>query len=73
MKDYLKRKTQEEGLTVLMSTHTLSIAEEVADRIGIINLGNLLHTGTVQETLALADSPDSLEEVFLDLTKGDDE
>jgi ABC-2 type transport system ATP-binding protein len=73
VKDYLKRKTQDEGLTVLMSTHTLSIAEEVADRIGIINLGKLLHTGTVQETLALADNPDSLEEVFLELTKGDDE
>lgn len=73
VKDYLKRKTQEEGVTVLMSTHTLSIAEEVADRIGIINLGNLLHVGTVAETMALADSPESLEEVFLELTKGEDE
>ena len=73
VKDYLKRKTQEEGLTVLMSTHTLSIAEEVADRIGIINLGDLLHVGTVAETMNLADSPESLEEVFLELTKGNDE
>ena len=73
VKDYLKRKTQEEGLTVLMSTHTLSIAEEVADRIGIIHLGKLLHTGTVTETMALADSHDSLEDVFLEITKGEDE
>jgi len=73
VKDFLKQKTVEEGLTVLMSTHTLSIAEEVADRIGIINLGHLLHTGTVEEIIALADSKSSLEDVFLELTKGDDE
>jgi ABC-2 type transport system ATP-binding protein len=73
VKDFLKRKTQNEGLTVLMSTHTLSIAEEVADRIGIINLGKLLHVGTVPETLALADDPENLEEVFLELTKDEDE
>lgn len=73
VKDFLKQKTVEEGLTVLMSTHTLSIAEEVADRIGIINLGHLLHTGTVEEIIALADSQSSLEDVFLELTKGDDE
>lgn len=73
VKDYLKRKTVEEGLTVLMSTHTLSIAEEVADRIGIINLGKLLHVGTVQETMALADDPENLEQVFLELTKGEDD
>jgi ABC-2 type transport system ATP-binding protein len=73
VKDYLKRKTQEEGLTVLMSTHSLSIAEEVADHIGIIHLGKLLHLGTVQEILALAKSHDSLEDVFLELTKSEDE
>ena len=70
VKDYLKRKTQE-GLTVLMSTHTLSIAEEVADRIGIINLGELRHVGTVEETMQLHESHESLEDVFLEFTKGD--
>ena len=58
---------------MLMSTHSLSIAEEVADRIGIINLGNLLHTGTVAEIIALAETHSSLEEVFLALTKSEDE
>ncbi|PCJ55904.1 MAG: ABC transporter [Candidatus Hydrogenedentota bacterium] len=70
VKDFLKRKTIEDGLTVLMSTHTLSIAEEIADRIGIINHGKLLHIGTVPEILSLAESPESLEEVFLELTQG---
>ena len=71
VKTYLKNKTRDEGLTVLMSTHTLSIAEEVADRIGIINEGKLLHLGTVDEIMNLEDSHSSLEDVFLELTKGD--
>jgi ABC-2 type transport system ATP-binding protein len=74
VKTYLKRKTREEGLTVLMSTHTLSIAEEIADRIGIINQGKLLCVGTVQEIMRREHAADSqsLEDVFLELTKGDE-
>jgi len=75
VKDFLKQKTREEGLTVFMSTHTLSIAEEVADQIGIINRGKLLQMGTVNEIKALHENPGSLEEVFLTLTnpsEGDD-
>jgi ABC-2 type transport system ATP-binding protein len=71
VKDYLKARTRE-GLTVFMSTHTLSIAEEIADRIGIIHNGKLLHIGTVPEIKALADRPGSLEDIFLELTQGDE-
>ena len=71
VKDYLKARTRE-GLTVFMSTHTLSIAEEIADRIGIIHNGRLLHVGTVAEIKALADRPGSLEDIFLELTQGDE-
>ena len=68
VKDFLKEKTREEGLTVFMSTHTLGIAEEIADLIGIIHGGKLLSLGTVQEIKALHARPGSLEEVFLALT-----
>jgi len=68
VKDYLRQKTQE-GITIFMSTHTLSIAEEIADRIGIINNGKLLHIGTVPEIMAMARKPGSLEDVFLELTQ----
>jgi ABC-2 type transport system ATP-binding protein len=71
VKDFLKQKTREEGLTVFMSTHTLSIAEEIADKIGIINQGRLLHLGTVAEIKALHENPGSLEEVFLAVTSED--
>lgn len=70
VKDFLKEKTRREGLTVFMSTHTLSIAEELADRIGIIHQGELLHLGTVAEIKALATNPGTLEDVFLELTEG---
>jgi ABC-2 type transport system ATP-binding protein len=69
VKDFLKNKTRTEGLTVFMSTHTLSIAEEVADVIGIIHRGRLLHTGTVKEIKALHSNPGSLEDVFLAITQ----
>jgi len=74
VKDYLKRKTRDDGLTVLMSTHTLSIAEEIADRIGIINQGKLLCVGTVPEIMRREQAVESatLEDVFLQLTKGDE-
>jgi len=68
VKHYLRERTRE-GLTVFMSTHSLAIAEEVADRIGIIHLGRLLHLGTVAEIKALASRPGSLEDVFLELTR----
>jgi len=71
VKDYLRQKTRE-GLTVFMSTHTLSIAEEVADRIGIIHNGRLLHLGSVAEIMSMAQRPGSLEDVFLELTQGDE-
>lgn len=64
---FLKEKTRE-GLTVFMSTHSLSIIEDVADRIGIIHRGKLIHTGSLQETLATARHPGSLEDIFLQLT-----
>ena len=71
VKDLLRRQSRE-GSTVFMSTHTLSVAEEIADRIGIIERGCLRFLGTVAELkqqLALHDS--SLEHLFLQITGED--
>lgn len=57
------------GTTVFMSTHTLSIAEEIADRIGIIDGGQLRFLGTVGELRrTVAEQEHSLEQLFLQLT-----
>jgi ABC-2 type transport system ATP-binding protein len=57
------------GGTVFMSTHTLDIAEAVADQIGIIHRGGLIAVGTLDELRAQARRQHSLEEIFLQLTE----
>ncbi|MCH2375852.1 MAG: ABC transporter ATP-binding protein, partial [Planctomycetes bacterium] len=57
------------GVTIFMSTHSLSIAEEVAERIGIIHHGQLLYDGDVEGLRATSEATD-LEDVFLSLTEG---
>ena len=48
VKDLLRARIQE-GMTVFMSTHTLAMAEEMADRVGIMVRGQLRFLGTVAE------------------------
>jgi ABC-2 type transport system ATP-binding protein len=61
-----------DGLTVFMSTHTLGIAEELCDRIGIIQRGKLVAEGTVKDLRELAGQEDPrLESIFLHLTGGE--
>lgn len=67
VKDLL-RKTTREGTTVFMSTHTLGIAEEVADRIGIIHRGRLVRCGTLAELRVDHANDMSLEDFFLEVT-----
>lgn len=57
------------GVTVILSTHVLEIAERMCDRIGIINKGVLIATGTMEELRRGEDGRD-LEDIFLDLTGG---
>ena len=68
VKDILREQTQQ-GSTVFMSTHTLAVAEEIADRIGVITNGRLLFLGTVAELQAKMSSDESLEKLFLALTE----
>jgi ABC-2 type transport system ATP-binding protein len=67
VKDELKARTQA-GTTVFMSTHLLNIAEELADRIGIIHAGQLVALGTMSE-LRQERGHAELEEIFLSLLK----
>ena len=59
------------GVALLMSTHTLEVAQEMCDRISIILKGKIIARGTVAEIRALGDShDDQLTSVFLKLTGG---
>jgi ABC-2 type transport system ATP-binding protein len=73
------RKMSEHGVAILMSTHTLEVAEEMCDRISIILKGRIIARGTVDELRALTrddaagDGPGDdveLTSVFLKLTGG---
>jgi ABC-2 type transport system ATP-binding protein len=59
------------GVAVLMSTHLLSIAEELSDTIGIIDHGRLLARGSLDDLKREFQSEGSLEQMFLRLTGGD--
>ncbi len=59
------------GVAVLMSTHLLSIAEELADTIGIINQGRMLLKGSLAEVREGSQMEGPLEDLFLRLTGGD--
>ncbi|MGF3521922.1 MAG: ABC transporter ATP-binding protein [Candidatus Bathyarchaeia archaeon] len=68
VKDFLY-KLKEQGVTTVMSTHILEIAQAVCDRIGIMYQGNLLALGNMEELRRMAKLPGSgLEEIFLKLT-----
>jgi ABC-2 type transport system ATP-binding protein len=67
VKDVLKERSRA-GMTVLVSTHQLSIAEEMCDRIGIINGGKLIAVGTHEELRKQSGASGQLEEIFLALT-----
>jgi ABC-2 type transport system ATP-binding protein len=69
VKDELKRRSQA-GVTVFMSTHLLNIAEELADRIGIIHGGKLVALGTMAD-LRRERGEGELEEIFLSLLKAE--
>ena len=63
----LLRKQASEGATVFVSTHMISVADEMADRIGIIHKGRMVADGTPEDLRRTRNS--SLEDVFLDITE----
>ncbi len=67
----LLKKYADEGAAIFMTTHVLEIAEKMCDRIGIIDNGNLIAEGTLEE-LRNKSRKESLEDIFLSLT-GEDE
>lgn len=68
----LFRDLAKKGTTLFMSTHTLSVAEDLCDRIGVIHKGILISVGTVEELKNSARVEEGdLEKIFLILTEGE--
>ena len=72
IKNYL-HELKRQGVTTIMSTHVLEIAEAICDRIGIMYQGNILALGNMDELRQRASMPKSgLEDIFLKLTGTED-
>jgi ABC-2 type transport system ATP-binding protein len=66
----LFRSLAEKGTTVFLSTHSIGVAEEVCDRIGIIHEGRLIACGAMADLYGQASNKSgNLESVFLELTQ----
>ena len=74
MKDLLQNM-RSRGTTVFMTTHILEVAEKMCDRVGIINNGELIKVGTIDELRSGTQetTTGSLEDIFLELTGGTQE
>ena len=68
LKDLLRTEANR-GTTVFLSTHSLDVAQELADRIGIVERGRLIGCGTLATLRKQASLDGSLEDVFLKLTE----
>ena len=64
----MMREHADAGNTVLFSTHVLEVAEKVCDRVAIINKGQLIFVGTLEQMRAEFKSNESLEDMFLEIT-----
>jgi ABC-2 type transport system ATP-binding protein len=70
VKDTLRERASR-GMTVFLSTHQTSVAEEMADRVGIIHRGRLIAAGTPAELHRAAGTDGTLERAFLSITEGE--
>ncbi|MCC6738542.1 MAG: ABC transporter ATP-binding protein [Planctomycetia bacterium] len=66
------REQANAGTTIFMSTHVLSVAEQTADRIGILHHGRLVALGTMDELRAKAGAPENLEEIFFRIVEAEE-
>ena len=72
VKDLIKQLADEAGKTIFICSHILPIVEELCDRIGIINQGQLIAIGTIDEIIAKTGTK-TLEEAFIAITGGVEE
>lgn len=64
----MMREHADKGNTVLFSTHILEVAEKLCDRVGIINKGELIFQGTLEDMRNEFKKTESLEKMFLEMT-----
>jgi len=61
------RERVENGISVFMSTHSLDVAEEISDRVGVIDEGKLIEVGSIEKLLKTPSA--TLEDVYFSITE----
>lgn len=69
----IMRENTDLGHAVFFSTHIIDVAEKLCDKIGIINKGKLIFVGTIDEIKKELKQNKSLEELYMEITKNDEE
>ena len=67
----MMREHADAGNTVIFSTHVLEVAEKVCDEVAIINKGQLIFNGTLEDMRKEFKANESLEEMFLEITENE--
>jgi ABC-2 type transport system ATP-binding protein len=67
----MMREHANAGNTVIFSTHVLEVAEKVCDKVAIINKGQLIFNGTLNDMHNNFKENESLEEMFLEMTENE--
>ena len=67
LKEILRERARA-GKCIMFSTHVMEVAQELCDRIGIINKGKLIAIGSLDEIKHIANKDGTLESIFLELT-----
>lgn len=67
----MMRKHADAGKTVFFSTHVLEVAEEICDRVAIINKGKILFAGSIEQIKEHFKANESLEKIFLEITENE--
>lgn len=68
MRELFLKLVQEEGITILLSSHILSEIEQIADRIGVISDGALIEEASMEEIRRRY--PNGMEEYFMSMVNG---
>ena len=69
----IMRKQADNNKTVFFSTHILDVAEKICDRIGIINKGEIIFVGTIEQIKNELKENKSLEEIFIEMTENENQ
>ena len=70
-KDLVKRINREDGVTMIISSHILHELEDICDRIGILKDGNIEISGDTEDLVHKHSGVSNLEELYLEITRGE--